>query len=158
MEKKIKVTIVVDHDMTRMGLSFALEKSGIIDVIGTSADGQEGVEQALELRPDLVVMDIGVPTIDGIEATRKIKNAVPEIKVLMNTSRDDDSDILDSFAAGADGYITKGATSEQTITAIISANQHLLTNQAEKSIIKKARIYTVLQKEKWRFLRFWLKV
>ena len=123
MEKKIKVTIVVDHDMTRMGLSFALEKSGIIDVIGTSADGQEGVEQALELRPDLVVMDIGVPTIDGIEATRKIKNAVPEIKVLMNTSRDDDSDILDSFAAGADGYITKGATSEQTITAIKAVSE-----------------------------------
>ena len=53
MEKNIKVTIVEDHDMTRMGLSFALSNSGIIDVVGTSADGQEGVEQALELRPDL---------------------------------------------------------------------------------------------------------
>lgn len=123
MEKNIKVTIVEDHDMTRMGLSFALSNSGIIDVVGTSADGQEGVEQALELRPDLVVMDIGVPTIDGIEATRKIKNAVPEIKVLMNTSRDDENDILDSFAAGADGYITKGATSEQTITAIQAVSE-----------------------------------
>jgi len=123
MDKKIRVTIVEDHDMTRMGLSFALSNSGIIDVIGTSADGQEGIEQALELRPDLVVMDIGVPTIDGIEATRKIKNAVPEIKVLMNTSRDDENDILDSFSAGADGYITKGATSEQTITAIKAVSE-----------------------------------
>lgn len=123
MDKKIRVTIVEDHDMTRMGLSFALTNSGIIDVVGTSADGQEGIEQALELRPDLVVMDIGVPTIDGIEATRKIKNAVPEIKVLMNTSRDDENDILDSFAAGADGYITKGATSEQTISAIKAVSQ-----------------------------------
>jgi DNA-binding NarL/FixJ family response regulator len=123
MGKNIKVTIVEDHDMTRMGLSFALSNSGIIDVVGTSADGQEGFEQALKLRPDLVVMDIGVPTIDGIEATRKIKNAVPEIKVLMNTSRDDENDILDSFAAGADGYITKGATSEQTITAIQAVSE-----------------------------------
>ncbi len=123
MDKKIRVTIVEDHDMTRMGLSFALSNSGLIEVIGTSADGQEGVTQALDLRPDLVVMDIGVPTIDGIEATRKIKNSVPEIKVLMNTSRDDEDDILDSFAAGADGYITKGATSEQTITAIKAVSE-----------------------------------
>jgi DNA-binding NarL/FixJ family response regulator len=101
-----------------MGLSFALSNSGVIEVVGTSSDGQDGVDQALDLKPDLVIMDIGVPTIDGIEATRKIKNSIPEIKVLMNTSRDDEDDILDSFQAGADGYITKGATSEQTVSAI----------------------------------------
>ena len=123
MTNKIKVTIVEDHDMTRMGLSFALSNSGMIDVVGTTADGQEGVDQALELNPDLVIMDIGVPTIDGIEATRKIKNANPDIKVLMNTSRDDERDILESFSAGADGYITKGATSEQTITAIKAVSE-----------------------------------
>lgn len=123
MSGNIKVTIVEDHDMTRMGLSFALSNSGIIDVVGTSADGQEGVEQAIELNPDLVIMDIGLPTIDGIEATRKIKNSNPDIKVLMNTSRDDERDILESFSAGADGYITKGATSEQTITAIKAVSE-----------------------------------
>ncbi len=123
MDRSIKVTIVEDHDMTRMGLSFALSNSGVIDVIGTSSDGMEGVDQALNLKPDLVIMDIGVPTIDGIEATRKIKNSIPEIKVLMNTSRDDEDDILDSFAAGADGYITKGATSEQTIAAIKAVSE-----------------------------------
>ena len=101
--RNIKVTIVEDHDMTRMGLSFALSNSGCVDVLGTSADGQEGVEQALELKPNLVIMDIGLPTIDGIEATRKIKNANPDIKVIMNTSRDKEDDIHDSFAAGADG-------------------------------------------------------
>lgn len=120
--KNIKVTIVEDHEMTRMGLSFVLSNNGV-EVIGTSADGQEGVEQALNLRPNLVIMDIGVPTIDGIEATRKIKNSNPDIKVLMNTSRDGDDDILDSFAAGADGYITKGATPEQTITAVKAVSE-----------------------------------
>ena len=118
MSKSIKVTIIEDHDMTRMGLSFALSNNESIEVLGTASDGMEGVEQALDLKPDLVIMDIGLPTIDGIEATRKIKNSMPEIKVLMNTSRDNEDDILDSFAAGADGYITKGATSEQTISAI----------------------------------------
>jgi len=123
MNGSITVTIIEDHDMTRMGLSFALSNSGIIEVVGTSSDGAEGVEQALKLKPDLVIMDIGLPSIDGIEATRKIKNSMPEIKVLMNTSRDDEDDILDSFAAGADGYITKGATSEQTITAIKAVSE-----------------------------------
>ena len=123
MSKSIKVTIVEDHEMTRMGLSFALSNSECIEVLGTSADGADGVNQALELKPDLVIMDIGLPTIDGIEATRKIKNAMPEIKVLMNTSRDNEDDILDSFAAGADGYITKGVTSEQTISAIKAVSE-----------------------------------
>lgn len=123
MSKSIKVTIIEDHDMTRMGLSFALSNHDGIEVLGTASDGMEGVEQALELKPDLVIMDIGLPTIDGIEATRKIKNSMPEIKVLMNTSRDNEDDILDSFAAGADGYITKGATSEQTISAIQAVSE-----------------------------------
>lgn len=123
MSKSIKVTIIEDHDMTRMGLSFALSNNDSIEVLGTAADGLEGVQQALELKPDLVIMDIGLPTIDGIEATRKIKNSMPEIKVLMNTSRDNEDDILDSFAAGADGYITKGATSEQTISAIKAVSE-----------------------------------
>lgn len=123
MTKSIRVTIVEDHDMTRMGLSFALSNSEDVEVLGTSSDGLEGVNQALTLRPDLVVMDIGLPTIDGIEATRKIKNSNPDIKVLMNTSRDNEDDILDSFAAGADGYITKGATSEQTLAAIKAVSE-----------------------------------
>ncbi|RAI10656.1 MAG: DNA-binding response regulator [Candidatus Melainabacteria bacterium] len=123
MSKSIKVTIIEDHDMTRMGLSFALSNNESIEVLGTASDGMEGVEQALDLKPDLVIMDIGLPTIDGIEATRKIKNSMPEIKVLMNTSRDNEDDILDSFAAGADGYITKGATSEQTISAIKAVSE-----------------------------------
>ena len=125
MSKSIKVTIIEDHDMTRMGLSFALSNNESIEVLGTASDGMEGVEQALDLKPDLVIMDIGLPTIDGIEATRKIKNSMPEIKVLMNTSRDNEDDILDSFAAGADGYITKGATSEQTISAIKAVSEGL---------------------------------
>ena len=150
MEKIIKVTIVEDHDMTRMGLSFALSNHEGIEVLGTSSDGEEGVIQALELEPDLVIMDIGLPTIDGIEATRKIKNQNPDIKVLMNTSRDNENDILDSFAAGADGYITKGATSEQTISAIMAVSEGVgwLDPAIARVVLSNIRKNSVVQEKK----------
>ena len=116
----VKVLIVEDHNMTRMGLSVILSQNSNIEVADMSADGEEGVEKALSLNPDLVIMDIGLPTIDGIEATRKIKSVNPEIKVLMYTSREDEDDIFDSFRAGADGYITKGASAEQTVSAVLA--------------------------------------
>lgn len=119
----IRVLIVEDHDMARMGLSVILSKNPNIEIADMSADGEEGVEKALKLKPDVVIMDIGLPTIDGIEATRKIKNSNPSIKVLMYTSREDEDDIFDSFKAGADGYITKGATSDQTVAAVIAVSE-----------------------------------
>ena len=123
MSKKIRVLIVEDHDMARMGLSVILGNDDRIEIAGMSADGQDGVDKALSLLPDIVIMDIGLPTIDGIEATRKIKAVNPDIRVLMYTSREGDDDIFDSFKAGADGYITKGATSEQTISAVVAVSE-----------------------------------
>lgn len=118
-----RVLIVEDHDMTRLGLSVILGNCSELEVVGMVADGQEGVDSALKLNPDLVVMDIGLPTIDGIDATRKIKEVNPNIKVLMYTSREDEDDIIDSFKAGADGYITKGSSSEQTTSAVLAVSQ-----------------------------------
>ncbi len=146
----IKVLIVEDHDMARMGLSVILSKNPNIEIADMSADGEEGVEKALKLRPDVVIMDIGLPTIDGIEATRKIKNSNPAIKVLMYTSREDEDDIFDSFKAGADGYITKGATSDQTVAAVIAVSEGagwldpaiakvVLTNIRKSSDVEKKR-------------------
>ncbi len=123
MAKNIRVLIVEDHDMARMGLSVILSNNPNIEIADMCADGEEGVEKALSIVPDVVVMDIGLPTIDGIEATRRIKAANPDIKVLMYTSRESEDDIFDSFKAGADGYITKGATSEQTVSAVIAVSE-----------------------------------
>ncbi len=123
MAKNIRVMIVEDHDMARMGLSVILSNNPNVEITGMCADGLEGVEKALEVKPDVVVMDIGLPTIDGIEATKRIKSSAPDIKVLMYTSRESEDDIFDSFQAGADGYITKGATSEQTIAAVTAVSE-----------------------------------
>ncbi|MBR5555501.1 response regulator transcription factor [bacterium] len=119
----VRVLIVEDHDMARMGLSVILSKNPNIEIVDMSADGQDGVDKALAIEPDVVIMDIGLPTIDGIEATRKIKSSNPHIKVLMYTSREEEEDIFDSFKAGADGYITKGATSEQTVSAVLAVSE-----------------------------------
>ena len=119
----VKVLIVEDHLMVRMGLSLVLEKIGDIDLIGEAEDGLEGVEKTRALLPDVVLMDIGLPTSDGIEATKRIKETNPEIKVLMFTSRDSEDDVLSAFEAGANGYIMKGANAEQTERAIKSVSE-----------------------------------
>lgn len=119
----VKVLIVEDHLMVRMGLSLVLEKIGGIDLIGEAENGLDGVTKAQRLLPDVVLMDIGLPEIDGIEATKRIKETNPEIKILMFTSRDSRDDVLAAFEAGANGYIMKGANAEQTERAIKSVSE-----------------------------------
>lgn len=118
----IKVLLVEDHVLVRMGLALLLEKSEKITLVGEAEDGHIGVSMAKELQPDVILMDIGLPGIDGITATKKIKEANPSARVLMFTSRDNEKDVLEAFGAGADGYIMKGASPEQTISAIEAVN------------------------------------
>lgn len=117
---KIKVLLVEDHTMTRLGLQMVLEKAENIEVVGEAADGKKGVELAKEHSPDIILMDIGLPVMDGIQATQTIKNSGIVSKVLIYTSRDCGDDVFAAFEAGADGYIMKGA-SEQQLTAAITA-------------------------------------
>lgn len=114
----INVLLVEDHELYRMGLSMLLSKANDINLIAEAADGVEGVRKAREFSPQVILMDIGLPNMDGIEATQRIKEFLPETKILIFTSRDSEHDIFESFRAGADGYIMKGASPEQTISAI----------------------------------------
>jgi DNA-binding NarL/FixJ family response regulator len=103
-----------------MGLSMLLGSAEDINLLAEASDGLDGVKKARELAPNVILMDIGLPNMDGIEATQKIKDFSPETKILIFTSRDSEHDVFESFKAGADGYIMKGASPEQTITAIKS--------------------------------------
>ena len=116
----INVLLVEDHELYRMGLSMLLDKAEDIHLAAEASDGLEGVKKARDLSPDVILMDIGLPNMDGIEATQRIKEFLPETKILIFTSRNGEQDIFESFKAGADGYIMKGASPEQTITAINS--------------------------------------
>ena len=119
----INVLLVEDHELYRMGLSMLLSKADDINLLSEAADGIEGIKKAREFSPDVILMDIGLPNIDGIEATQRIKDFNPNTKILIFTSRDSENDVFESFKAGADGYIMKGATPEQTISAIKSVNE-----------------------------------
>lgn len=117
----IRVLIVEDHEMTRLGLSLVCENTDGIELIGQAENGEKGVKAALELHPDVVLMDIGLPQIDGIKALSLIKEQAPGIKVLMFTSSSSEDDIFNSLSAGADGYIMKGADKNLLIAAIQAA-------------------------------------
>lgn len=114
----VKVLLIEDHKMVRLGLSLVFDNCEDIDLIGEADNGKNGVELALELNPNVVLMDIGLPEMDGIQATALIKKSNPNIKILIFTSRESEDDVFDSLSAGADGYIMKGANEEQMISAI----------------------------------------
>lgn len=118
----IKVLLVEDHTLTRMGLKTALKRTSDIDVIGEAANGEESVGAADALNPDVILMDVGMPIMDGIQATRKILANNPNRKVIMLTQHDNDRDILASLAAGASGYCLKDVAPDRLYTAIRSVN------------------------------------
>ena len=119
----VKVLLVEDHTMVRLGLSLVFDNTDEIELVGEADNGKKGVELALELTPNVVLMDIGLPEMDGIQATSIIKKANPNIKVLMFTSRESDDDVFDALSAGADGYIMKGANEQQMISAINAVSE-----------------------------------
>lgn len=119
----IRVLLVEDHTMTRMGLQLVLEKCDGIELIGEAEDGEQGINKAVELNPDVILMDIGLPVVDGIEATQAIKDKHLDCKVLVFTSRDSEEDVFAALGAGADAYCMKGASPEQLTSAIKAVNE-----------------------------------
>lgn len=119
---KIRVLLVEDHLLTRIGLKTVLERTDDIVVIGEADNGQDAIEKAESLAPDLVLMDVGMPVMDGIEAAGKLRISHPGINIIMLTSHDNDRDIFASLAAGAGGYCLKDVVPERLYTAIRSVN------------------------------------
>ena len=116
--QKITVLLGDDHAVVREGLRSLLDASGDFAVIGEAENGLRVVSEAIRLQPDVVVLDIAMPLLNGITATRKIAVEVPAAKVLMLTSYNDDHSLQQAIAAGAVGYLTKEAASENLLEAI----------------------------------------
>ncbi|MFA6208637.1 MAG: protein kinase [Candidatus Obscuribacterales bacterium] len=114
----ISVLIVEDQSILRLGLRTALRQFDDIAIVGECEDGIEAVRDALQLRPDVILMDIGMPNLDGIKASKQIKDVLPESRIIMLTSSDDDATIADALKAGADGYCFKDVAAEHLHSAI----------------------------------------
>jgi DNA-binding NarL/FixJ family response regulator len=118
----MKILIVDDHALLVEGLSSLLQTKGF-DVVGTAADGQEGVQQALRLEPDLVLMDISMPRMDGLAATRLIKAKRPDIKIVMLTTSAENEDLFEAIKSGACGYLLKSTRSAAFVDALQGLEQ-----------------------------------
>jgi two-component system, NarL family, response regulator DevR len=139
--EKIKILLVDDHEVLVLGLKTLFQRHENFEVIGEAYSGTEAIAKAVELRPSVVVMDIRMPDISGIEACREIKQNNPDINVIMLTSHADDDAIFASLMAGASGYVLKQIGSQALINAVetVSKGQSLLDPSVTSKVIKKMR-------------------
>lgn len=118
MTDPIRVLITDDHPLFRSGLRSLLESVADMEVVGEAASGDEAVALARSCAPDVVVMDLAMPGLGGIEATRRVLEATPDVHVLVMTMQEDDEAVFAALRAGALGYLLKGAVQEETLRAI----------------------------------------
>jgi NarL family two-component system response regulator LiaR len=118
IEDTIRVLIVDDHSVVRRGLNALLATEPGIEVAGEAADGRQALERAVQLRPDVVIMDLVLPEVDGVEAIRQIRTRLPQARILVLTSFGSDEMLFPALKAGALGYLLKDATPEELVRAI----------------------------------------
>ncbi len=121
--KKVKLLVADDHKIFRQGIKKLLDEESDLQVVGEAADGREAVKKATELKPDVILMDIAMANLNGLEATKQIKKVLPDIKVIMLTMHKNEEYVLQSFQAGASGYILKEGAVEELVSAIRSIHQ-----------------------------------
>jgi DNA-binding NarL/FixJ family response regulator len=117
-QKPITVLICDDQDVVRQGLNIILTYSDGIEVVGTASNGEEGVKMALQLNPNVVLMDLQMPELNGVQATRRLTNVQPDTKVLVLTTFDGDDWVFNAIRAGASGYLLKDTDGEEIAQAV----------------------------------------
>lgn len=117
----IKVLLADDQELIRQSLSFVMSRQEDIEMVGTAANGREALELVEEKQPDVVLLDIRMPEMDGVECTRRIKQEFPGIKVIILTTFDDDDYVFDALRYGASGYLLKGVSVDGLTNAVREA-------------------------------------
>lgn len=118
MSEPVKVLVVDDHEVVRQGIKLVLETDPELEVVGEAASGEDAIERVRELKPNVVVMDIGMPGLSGFEATRRIRQSHPDVQVLALTVHDSEAYVFQMLQAGATGYIVKRAPAADVIQAV----------------------------------------
>lgn len=165
----IRVLIADDQELIRQSLSFVLDAQADIEMVGTASDGREAIELVRREKPDVVLMDIRMPEVDGVECTRLIKSAYPQIKVIILTTFDDDEYVFGALRYGASGYLLKGVSVKELADAVrevVRGGSIIMPGVASKALEMFARMargsmqITVdekqtadLQENEWRVIR-----
>lgn len=134
MTRKTRVLVADDHAIVRMGLTSLLGTSPQFDVVGEAFDGEDAVRKSLELHPDVVIMDISMPRMDGIAATAALHEKAPDIKVILLTTFNSSESIAQGLKAGAVGAMLKNTDNEELLRTIqaIAEGQRVITNEVER--------------------------
>ncbi len=120
---KVRVLLADDHSLFREGLAGIIASQPDLEVVGEANDGLEAFVKAQELKPDLILMDVQMPSMDGLEATRQIKEALPETRIVVLTVRDDDEKLFEALKYGAQGYLLKEIRSQEMLSMLRGAMQ-----------------------------------
>ena len=134
----MRLVIADDHGVVRGGLRLLLDRQPDMEVVGEAADGAEAVAQTLAHRPDIAVLDVAMPRLTGLQATREIKAQAPEVAVLILSMHDDERYLFEALKAGASGYVLKAQADTDLLEAIraIQRGEPFLTPDAQRTLIK----------------------
>jgi DNA-binding NarL/FixJ family response regulator len=134
----MKILVADDHGIVRAGIRLLLERQNDLQVVAEASDGVEAVEQALAVRPDLCILDVGMPRLTGLQAAREIRSHLPNARVLMLSMHDDEHYLFEALKAGASGYVLKREADQDLVGAVraVGSGEAFLTNAAERSIIR----------------------
>src|SRR3954447_21783555 len=149
----IRVLIADDHALFRRGLNMVLESEEGIDVVAEAEDGQDAIAKAEEFAPDVVLMDVRMPRVSGIEATRTIRDVIPTAKILMLTVSDEEEDLYEAIKAGANGYLLKEISIEEVADAIraVVQGQSLISPSMASKLLTEFNTLVKRAEEKQQF-------
>jgi DNA-binding NarL/FixJ family response regulator len=134
----VRVLIADDHGIVRSGLRLLLERQKGVEVIGEASDGVEALDMAVRERPDLAILDVKMPKLTGLQATRDIKAQAPEVAVLILSMHDDERYLFEALKAGASGYVLKAQADQDLVNAVraVERGEPFLTPDAQRALIK----------------------